>query len=292
MNMKRYKVVIGIAGCCATSCAALLIAIGCAQVQSGLQKLSPSHASQVSQAQAKAEPFVDPSKKLVRSVTVTGDRDAIGQSIALAATDRYGLTEDDRLQGYVTLVGLSVVNASADPNGHYIFGVLDSDLPTACSGPNGYIMITRGALKMMDDESELAGVLAHEIAHVQADDGIHAIQQSLGLQAGSEIVANVDSRVAQFNSMTDQAVVQILDKGYSRDQEIRADLSAIQLLQAAGYDAGGYVRFLKKLQTKGQSRTDLFATHPGMADRVTRLNQPIAQAGQTQQARFREYVSR
>jgi beta-barrel assembly-enhancing protease len=228
----------------------------------------------------------------VRSVTVAGDKDAIGQSIALAATNRYGLADDDALQAYVTLVGLSVVNASSDPNGHYVFGVLDSDLPTACSGPNGYIMITRGALMMMDDESELAGVLAHEIAHVQADDGIHAIEQSLRLQAGSDVAGTLDARVAQFNSMTDQAVVQILDKGYSRDQEISADLNAVRLVNAAGYDAGGYLRFLKKLQSKSQSRTDLFATHPGMADRITRLNQPVAPGGQTQQARFRKYVSR
>ena len=290
--MKQSKALVGFAVCFGTSCAAMLIAIGCAQVQSGLEKLSPSHAAQVSQAQSQAQPYVDPGKKLVRSVTVAGDKDAIGQSIALAATNRYGLLDDDRLQAYVTLVGLSVVNSSSDPNGHYVFGVLDSDLPTACSGPNGYIMITRGALMMMDDESELAGVLAHEIAHVQANDGIHAIEQSLRLQAGSEVAGTLDARFAQFNSMTDQAVVQILDKGYSRDQEIRADLTAIQLLHAAGYDAGGYVRFLKKLQTKSQSRADLFATHPGMSDRVARLNQPNAQGGQTLQARFREYVLR
>src|SRR5947208_11647865 len=121
--MKQSKALLVIAACFGTSCAAMLIAIGCAQIQGGLQKLSPSHASQ-------AESIVEPGKKLVRSVTVAGDKDAIGQSITLAATDRYGLVDDDRLQAYVTLVGLSVVSTSSDPNGHYVFGVLDMDLPT------------------------------------------------------------------------------------------------------------------------------------------------------------------
>lgn len=288
--MLRHKILVGIAGCTVAASAAVLIGIGCAQVQSGLEKLAPKQAAQASQAQSQAQSMKEPGKKLARSVTVAGDKDAIGQSIALAATNRYGLADDDRLQAYVTLVGLSIGSASADPHGHYVFGVLDSDVPTACSGPNGYIMITRGALKMMDDESELAGVLAHEIAHVQADDGIHAIEQSLRLQASSDIAGKLDTRVAQFNNMTDQAVVQILDKGYSREQEFAADASAVRLLRAAGYDPAGYARFLAKLQAKGQSRSDLFSTHPGMSDRVARLK-TAPSGGQTLQARFREYVA-
>jgi predicted Zn-dependent protease len=277
--MRRSNILLSISICLA----------GCAQVQSGLEKLAPKQAAQAAQVQSQAQSMEEPGKKLARSLTVAGEKDAIGQSIALAATNRYGLVDDDRLQAYITLVGLNVVSSSPDPNGHYLFGVLDSPTPTACSGPNGYIMITRGALAMMEDESELAGALAHEIAHVQADDGIHAIEQSLRVQAVSEAGGKLDARVAQFNSMTDQAVVQILDKGYSREQEFAADASAIRLLRAAGY-----VRFLKKLQAKSQSRTDLFSTHPGMSERVARLNNsaPAATGGQAFQARFRAYVSR
>src|SRR4029079_19055889 len=92
-------------------------------------------------------------------------QDEIGQAIAVAITNRYPLSSDTQLTDYVNLVGLTVASVAPNADINYSFGVLDTPEVGAYSAPGGYIFITRGALGMLQDESELAGVLAHEVAH-------------------------------------------------------------------------------------------------------------------------------
>ena len=98
---------------------------------------------------------------------------ALGQAVAVQATSRTPLYRDEKLTRYVTLVGRTVAASSKEPGYKYYFAILDTDTVNAASGPHGYIMITRGALTRMHDESELAGVLGHEIGHVSLHHGQH-----------------------------------------------------------------------------------------------------------------------
>jgi predicted Zn-dependent protease len=204
------------------------------------------------------------------------DEDAMGQSVALAVTNRYGLVNNDKLTKYVTLVGLTVASGSPRPAGNYVFGVLDSPEVNAFSGPNGYIFITRGALAMLQNEAELAGVLGHEIAHVCNHDGLHQIQAAEQRGALSELV-QADSDTARFSALADAGIDVITKQGYTQPQELDADAGAVRTMAAAGYDPAAYLAFLKRLETaEGKSAGNrLMSTHPGVAKRTARVNEAL-----------------
>jgi predicted Zn-dependent protease len=220
---------------------------------------------------------------------------ALGQSVALAVTSKYGLDSNPKLQRYVTLVGLTLANTTAKADGNWAFGVLNSDQVNAFAGPNGYIMVTRGALMQMDDEAELAGVIAHEIGHVLRSHGLEAVKNSKYAQAFGQ-AAQAQEDIAAFGGAVDAGADLVLNKGYGRGQELDADLVAVELLTRAGYDANGYVRFLKKMEagekTKGSGR--VFSTHPGVSERIKKVQSTIDKKGNpggaTLPERFRRYV--
>src|SRR5437773_2391483 len=205
------------------------------------------------------------------------DEDAMGQSVAVTLTNQYGLNDDESLARYVTLVGLTIASVSPRPDGNYVFGVLNSNDVNAFSGPNGYILITRGALARMQDEAELAGVLAHEIAHVTNHDGINAVKQAGYADAFAEAAKGADSRVAALGQLTDGVVDVVIKKGYSKDQEFGADAGAVKFLVAAGYDPNSYLHFLQRLKAAGSvsSGGSLMSTHPGLDQRISRVSSQI-----------------
>jgi predicted Zn-dependent protease len=90
----------------------------------------------------------------------------IGAAVCEKVRVRYGVVQDPGVHRYVSLVGTVLARASSRPNLQYTFIVLDTDGVNAFAAPGGYIMITRGALGLIANEAELAGVLAHELIHV------------------------------------------------------------------------------------------------------------------------------
>lgn len=205
--------------------------------------------------------------------------EAIGQSVAIAITNRYKLSSNQALNDYVAKVGLTVASVCQTPEYDFVFGVLESDEVGAYSGPRGYIFITRGALMKMSDESELAGVLAHEVSHVARHHGIEAIKNSKRLDLAVTAAEGQNATLAAFGQVTDVAVDTVLKNGYSRGQEAQADTDACKYLIAAGYDPGGLVRFLQKIEPGQKSGGGMMSTHPGIAQRIARLNEQIASAG-------------
>jgi predicted Zn-dependent protease len=217
------------------------------------------------------------------------DEDDLGQSVAIAATNRWPLYDNPALTKYVTMVGLTLADVTPNPTGNWVFGVLDTPEVGAYSGPNGYILVTRGALALMQDESELAGVLAHEIGHVLNRDGFKAVQKAKLAEAGMQGLSAKEQKVALFNQMTDGLIDKVLQSGWDPGQETAADSRAVQLLQSAGYDAAGLARFLKRMEAaKGSGGSaKLFATHPGTNDRVGRItSQAGSKGGATYAGRF------
>jgi predicted Zn-dependent protease len=218
----------------------------------------------------------------------------MGQSVAVAITNRYGLDSNEALNKYVTLVGMTVAAATPRADSTFNFGVLNTDEVNAYAGPNGYIMITRGALARMQDESELAGVLAHEIAHVTDKHGLNAMKTAGLTEAGMQ-AANTNQRFAQWNRATDTIAEKLINGQYSQDQEGRADLLAVDYLVASGYDPNGYHRFLQRMAAGNHSGGDLMSTHPGLGDRANRvagkINQKGNPGGATLADRFKKHVA-
>ena len=221
---------------------------------------------------------------------------AMGQSVSVAIVNQYGLDPNVALNRYVALVGSAVVSTSPRPDVAFVFGVLDSDEVNAFAGPAGYVMITRGAVQRMQDESELAGVLAHEIGHVIDKHGLNAMKQAGFLDAGVT-AAKSNKDVANLGPATDGIVDVVLKKGYSRDQEGRADLLAVDYVIAAGYDPNGYHRFLQRMaSTKSSSGHAAMSTHPGLGDRASRVAAKIKEKGSptgaTLAERFKKHVAK
>jgi predicted Zn-dependent protease len=216
------------------------------------------------------------------------DEDELGRAVAIAATNKWRLYDNPALTKYVTLVGLTLADSTSHPDGNWVFGVLDTPEIGAFSGPNGYIMVTRGAIAAMQDESELAAVLAHEISHVLDHDGLNAVKNAKLTSALTDAASAAEQHFAVFNQATNHLVDTILTSGYNQDQETKADKGAVNLLIAAGYDPMGLPRFLGRMKSVNGGHGKPFGTHPGTVDRIERTTSQIGsgKTGATNHDRF------
>jgi predicted Zn-dependent protease len=214
---------------------------------------------------------------MIDAQTVTPEQElALGQSVAVAATNTFGFDANVPLNQYVNLVGITVATYSDRPDFDYVFGVLNSSEIEACSGPGGYVMITRGALAHLKNEAELAGVLGHEIAHVSLQHGLEAVKKS-GTASGaikalsSGVSDNAQEQLA-FNALAD-GVVDIVGQQFSQEDELAADEKGVVYMAMAGYDPKCYLQFLQRSAELHQS----VKTHPSSPERVAKVQQAISQ---------------
>lgn len=224
--------------------------------------------------------------KLVSTLGMEDDpqlQQALGESVTLSALNRTPLAANEALNKYVTLVGLSLIDSSSNPSAEFSFGVLDSPDVNAFSAPNGSVLITTGAIKLMQDESELAGVLAHEITHVIEKHGIKAVvaaKRTGALVDFGKAMANVPPAFGPFTGGADALADIVFVKGFDKETERLADRGAVTLCQSAGYDPSGLVRFLERLEAKNPGNDGgAFSTHPGKADRIKDLKKQIGAMG-------------
>ncbi|HXE54220.1 MAG TPA: M48 family metalloprotease [Tepidisphaeraceae bacterium] len=222
---------------------------------------------------------------------------AIGESVSLALTNQYGVVTDEQLARYVVLVGQTVASRTPRADQPWVFGVLATDDVNAFSGPGGYVWITRGAIRQMQDESELAGVLGHEIGHVVKGHGLAAAKQA-GLADAAVTAVQSENDMSQFNGLSDKVADVIIKQGFSQPQEFEADQMSVQFTAAAGYDPDGFLRFLQRIrQQQKAGGSNLFSTHPGLDERIKRVADEISAAGtgghgQTLKERFEQYTGK
>lgn len=203
------------------------------------------------------------------------EKAALGQKVSELVRQRYGVVQDPAVHKYVTLVGRTVTEKSTKPGLPWTFIVLDTDAVNAFAAPHGYVHITRGALALMKDESELAGVLAHEIVHVAEEHTIDALKKNTLKSAAAEQVAGGNGLI-EF--LANAAYNNILDNAYSRGDEGAADTQGITLISKAGYAPQGLGSFLTTLADRNKSATEkrgLFSSHPEMQARQDKLTATI-----------------
>jgi predicted Zn-dependent protease len=175
--------------------------------------------------------------------------------------------------------------ASDVPGLPYRVTVLNSPIINAFALPSGRIYVTRGLLALANDESEVAAVMAHEIAHVTAR---HAAQRA-EIEKQSAVISQAASVIDDRNkSRSFQAYAQLTLAGFSQQQELEADRIGVHDIARAGYDPYAAWRFLQSLGRSssthqslfGQSsaeKPDMMSTHPSTPERVERA---IAEARQ------------
>ena len=195
------------------------------------------------------------------------------------------LVADPNVQAYVNRVGRWVASRSDRPDLPWRFGVANAGNIAAMAMPGGYILITRGMYEILDNEAELAGVLAHEIAHVVKRHHVEVIRKQNLVAAGAAVGgAALSASRAGNNSLTkdlSQAALNgfrdLFIKGLDRGSEIEADTVGVILAARAGYNAYALVDVFHKMQkSSGQSTDYLLSTHPSFADRIDNVGKVLA----------------
>jgi len=233
----------------------------------------------------------------VRDLQMTdAEEQQLGQNVSEKIRQRYGVVQDANVHKYVSLVGLALAQSSTRPNLPWTFIVLDTDGVNAFAAPGGYVHITRGALALAKNESELACLLAHEITHVTAKHTVRAIQKTKAVQMGASETLSGSS--ALMEKAVNAVYSNIVDKGFGRDDENESDEVGAVLANKVGYAPNGLVTFLTSLKERNKNKTEksgLFASHPQMQERLDRITKQIASqkltASATLQPRYAKNIS-
>jgi predicted Zn-dependent protease len=176
-----------------------------------------------------------------------------------------------------------LVKASDRPDQAYVVTLLDSPVVNAFALPNGRLYATRGLVALASDTSEVAAVLAHEMAHVTLSHATARSELELRSALVSRVVADVlndPDTGAQLQHQSRFALAR-----FSREQELEADATGVRTLAKAGYDPFAAGRFLTALNRstglKAGSATepDMLATHPGTAERITQVTRAARRIG-------------
>lgn len=209
----------------------------------------------------------------------------LGRGVSASIFAKYSPVRDDRLHQYLTKV-LAVLVANSDrPEtfGGYYVTVLDTSEVNALSAPGGFVFISRGFLKLINDEDELASVLAHEVSHIVKGHGLEAISDAnltealtiLGKEAANSQAQGIAQELTStFGDSISDITQTLLTKGYSRSQEFEADEYALHLLVRSGYDAQASKNVLTALGEQTQSG-GWYSTHPEAADRIEEVESSL-----------------
>jgi predicted Zn-dependent protease len=191
---------------------------------------------------------------------------------------------DTATTDYVTSIGERLVEAASGPEYPYTFSVADYREINAFALPGGPIWLHRGVLHAATNESQVAGVLAHEVAHIAmrhaAGQLTKGIMANLGLGLLSAMLGNMGG------ADTTQVAAQLLTNGiflkFSRDDEREADRVGLQIMRDAGWDGRGMLELLELLQREARDNPSsveiFFSSHPAPQDRVEGLRDAVAGA--------------
>jgi predicted Zn-dependent protease len=202
----------------------------------------------------------------------------IGRQVAGNLLGAVPLVRDDKLQNYVNLVGNWVALQSGRKDISWRFGVLDTEDINAFAAPGGYVFLTKGLYRRLNNEAELAGVLAHEIAHVTQKHHLKVLKQSsvigaLGQTAGRKAK---DSDPVVQNLIGNGA--EIMARKLDKNAEYEADRVGIVFAARSGYEPWGLPSVLQDMAglPARDSRTSLlYKTHPHPADRLAALGEAV-----------------
>lgn len=196
----------------------------------------------------------------------------MGRQVAGSVLGASPLVKDTALQGYINNVGrwLAIHSDRADMDWH--FAVIDSPDVNAFAAPGGYIMVTQGLYALLENESELAGVLAHEIAHVTKRHHLTLMKKSQMIQWGGDALSK---ELGERGKLLVANGAEIMARGLDKDAEFEADRMGVVLATRAGYDPYGLPAVLQKIamiKASDNSVSLLFKTHPHPDARLARLD--------------------
>ena len=192
----------------------------------------------------------------------------------------YKFVKDPLIVGYVNQIGKKILSVVPTQPFPYHFYVVQENVYNAFAGPAGHIFINSGLFEAMESENELAGIIAHEIAHVVSRHISQKIERSkkiqiatlAGIVAGIFLGSSGSSKAANAVTMGSVAASQSISLAYSREDEMQADQIGLEYLNKAKYGGKGLLTMLKKIRNKQWFGSDqvptYLMTHPASEDRM------------------------
>jgi predicted Zn-dependent protease len=208
---------------------------------------------------------------------------------------------DSVVSNYIENMGRRLAARADGPRYPYSFDVANNRDINAFALPGGPIWIHRGAIDAAQNEAQVAGVLAHEIAHIANRHAADQITKGTFASAGLGLLGALlggggnGSKIAQLGA---NIAAQSVMMKFSRDAEREADMKALQYMKRAGYDPRGMVEFLQVLRARQRSDPGsvqtFFSSHPAPSERVARLAQEAARlaGGRRDSAAFNQVQAR
>jgi beta-barrel assembly-enhancing protease len=196
---------------------------------------------------------------------------ALGHQLSIEVEQSAKLVTDPIVTEYINRIGQNLVRNS-DARVPFTIKVLDTDEVNAFALPGGFFYVNSGLILAADDEAELAGVMAHEIAHVAARHATKNMTRAQIWNMASVPLIFIGGPAAYIISEVASIAIPMTYLKFSRDAEREADLLGLEYDYAAGYDPHAFVEFFEKLNLDGTRKHSVlakaFATHPMNADRI------------------------
>lgn len=204
---------------------------------------------------------------------------AIGQEVDADVRSKEKIYGDAEWQRYLNEVGQKIVKVSDRQEIEYHFTVIESDQINAFATPGGYIYFYTGILGLMDNEAEMAAVMAHEISHVVARHSVQHLQKALGIQLLASVALGEKS-AGTLGQITG-VLAGLWLNGYGRSYELQADEYGVFYMKEAGYNPDGARTMFHKLATLSGSGEQgwfekLTSSHPDTQERLSKINAQIA----------------
>jgi predicted Zn-dependent protease len=222
-------------------------------------------------------------ERFAREVT---DEKAVGRMMAAKLAGHFGYDySDEALIKYLNLVGQTIAARGNRSELAFRFGILKSEEINAFATPAGYVFVTIPLLREVRSESELAGILAHEVAHVTERHMYKEIAPKRDVSAG-ETLTRILSRGGSdlglsIGKVVNSGMEMLLEKGLGEEKESAADQAGVLLAASAGYDPMALLDFLSRLQTRAASvaAVKLSKTHPPFPKRIRELSEFVEKNG-------------
>lgn len=207
----------------------------------------------------------------------------IGKQSATAAEKQLPILRDTSIEAYVDKIGARLAAVAPGEHFDYQFKVVNASDINAFALPGGYMYVNRGLIEAAQNEGQLAGVMAHEMAHVALRHGTSQASKAYIAQAGLGLLGGL---VGKDDRSTEQRIATIGGFGlntlflkFSRSAEEQADITGAQMLAAAGYDPQDMVAFFEILaneQNRNPGKVEqFFSSHPAPANRAARIDEEI-----------------
>ena len=207
----------------------------------------------------------------------------IGGSVAACVASAHGVIADGRATSYVNLVAQAVSSYNSRPGLLPRVLILNADEPNAFACPGGYIFVTRGLLKLCRDESELAGVLSHEVTHVARKHSINRLRWKGTISCGAATLASagpdqVQQAYQAMAPLVNAVKDEVVNNRHGKAAEEESDLTGAECAAKAGYDGAGLARLVERMTEGSGGRTGWkeFSVYPDGSTRGQKITRQLA----------------